>query len=600
MRPQPFLALLFTLSLFTARAGEGKHVVSSTLRSVTVYRSGAELVHTATVRLERGANELVVGDLSNAIDISSIRIGCTSGVSILSVTFSTDHLQPETVSPFIKKLQDSIAGIKKELTRLDVLTKSANELLQLLDGNKSIGSAGTGVTVAELSKMMDYYKQKEVELRTELSGYAERSQQLKQLADRLDSQIKEDERKNTATAGSLVLQVMSPMAGACDLTVSYLTTAAHWEPSYDLKVDNDKDPLHIFYKARVVQTSGIDWKQVKLSLSTSLPSQGGNAPVLKTRFLQFVEAMAGSAGYLAAPSPANNAFENRLDYRLSGAQIQIRGLNSFNKAADPLYIVNGREVTSSEIANLDPKTIQKIDVLKGADATAVYGSRAAGGVILITLKDELGDYVSVSDRTMDAVFDIDLPYDIPGNGMEQGVVLKEYRLPCVYQYYAAPGVDRDTYLLGKLTGWEKLNLLPGEASIMVEGTYIGKSRIDPGSIQDTLNLTLGRDKRIVVRKEKVADFSSVKFLGSDKKQVFTYEITVRNNKKEKARMLLKDQYPISSNKDIETALLENGGASVNKDTGILTWDLELAPGESRSYRISYSVKYPKDKDLNIR
>jgi len=104
---------------------------------------------------------------------------------------------------------------------------------------------------------------------------------------------------------------------------------------------------------------------------------------------------------------------------------------------------------------------------------------------------------------------------------------------------------------------------------------------------------------ILIKKEKVTDFSSVKFLGSNKKQVFTYQITVRNNKKEKVRMLLKDQYPISSSKDIEEELLESSGASVNKDTGILTWNLELAPGESRSYRISYSVKYPKDKILNI-
>jgi uncharacterized protein (TIGR02231 family) len=200
---------------------------------------------------------------------------------------------------------------------------------------------------------------------------------------------------------------------------------------------------------------------------------------------------------------------------------------------------------------------------------------------------------------MDVVFDIDIPYDVPGNGKEQRVVLKEYQLPCTYQYYAAPRIDKDAYLLGQVQGWEKLNLLPGEASIMVGGTYIGKSFIDAGSLQDTLNLTLGRDKRIVIRKEKVVDYSSVKFLGSNKKQVFTYEITVRNNKKEKASLILKDQYPISTDKEIEDELLESSGATVNTDTGILTWKMELAPGESRKFRISYSVKYPKDKSLNM-
>jgi len=537
-------------------------------------------------------NELIVGELSNAIDIASIRIGCPANVSVMAVTFSTDHLQTETVSPFIRRLQDSIAAIRKELGRLEIGIKSDNELLDLLSSNKSIGSTATGVSVAELAKMMDYYRQKAVELRTEISGYNERSQQLKPVAERLDRQIKEDERKNASTAGSLLLQLMSPLAGPCDLTISYFTMAAHWEPSYDLKVVNSTDPLHIFYKAHVVQTSGIDWKHVKLSLSTSLPSQDGNAPVLKARFLRFLEAVASGSGYLVNP-----ALSNTVDNRVSG--IKIRGAASLDKAAEPLYVIDGRIASKAEKDGLDANAIKKIDVLKGGDATGLYGSRAANGVVLISTKDELGDYVNLNDRTMDAVFDIDIPYDVPGNGMEQGVTLKEYQLPCIYQYYAAPGVDKDAYLLAQLTGWEKLNLLPGDAGIMVEGTYIGKSRIDPGSIQDTLNLTLGRDKRIVVKKEKITGYSSIKFLGSSKKQVFTYEITVRNNKKEKVRIILKDQYPLSTDKEIEAELLDNGGATVSRETGILTWNLELAAGESRSYRISYSVKYPKDKVLNI-
>jgi hypothetical protein len=99
--------------------------------------------------------------------------------------------------------------------------------------------------------------------------------------------------------------------------------------------------------------------------------------------------------------------------------------------------------------------------------------------------------------------------------------------------------------------------------------------------------------------EKISDFSSVKFLGSNKKQVFSYELTVKNNKKDAVVMVLKDQYPISSSKEIEAELLESTGASVNKETGLLTWKLQLQPGEIRKLRISYSVKYPKDRTLRL-
>ena len=140
----------------------------------------------------------------------------------------------------------------------------------------------------------------------------------------------------------------------------------------------------------------------------------------------------------------------------------------------------------------------------------------------------------------------------------------------------------------------------GEANIIFENTYIGKSFIDPSSTQDTLNLTVGRDKRVVVKKEKLTDFSSVKFLGTNKKQTFTYELTVKNNKKDAIDILVKDQYPISQNKEVEVELIETSGALNNTDTGVLTWKLQLAPGETKKMRMSYSVKYPKYKTLNLR
>jgi uncharacterized protein (TIGR02231 family) len=216
-----------------------------------------------------------------------------------------------------------------------------------------------------------------------------------------------------------------------------------------------------------------------------------------------------------------------------------------------------------------------------------------------TLKNELSDYVSVNDNELNVTYEIDLPYDVPTNGKEQNVALKEFTVPAQFKYYTAPRVDKDAYLLGAVADWESLNLLPGEANIIFEGTYIGKTQIDPNNTLDTLSFTLGKDKRVVITREKLKDFSSVKFLGSNKKQVFTYEITVKNNKKEKVQLQLKDQYPLSTNKDIEVEVLETGGAVNDAETGLLNWTLELAPGESKKVRISYSVKYPKDKEINL-
>jgi hypothetical protein len=606
---QSALLFSFFLALASVRGEGGATTVSATLRSVTVYRTGAEMVHTATAHLNQGNNELIIDQISHFIDPKSIRINCSGNVTIMSATFSSDYLKQEATPAVVKKLQDSIAVIKRELGRLEALTSADNEQLDLLNANKSIAGVNTGVTVADLTRMLDYYRQKVLDLRTELNGYQDRREQLKDQQARLENQIKEEENKNARIAGSLTLQLLSPLAGPCDLTISYLTAAAHWDPSYDLRVSNSTDPLRLLYKARLVQTSGIDWKQVKLHLSTSAPASDNNAPVLRTWFLRFADPMAEMEDL-----NATQAYK-KTDLAGSVAGVSIRGTSSLNDVVvvgygststgsapeytEPLYIVNGREITAAEYKKIDQRAFKHVEHLKSDEATAIYGARGGPGVYVATLKDELGDYVTVSDKSIDVVFDIDLPYDVPTNGKEQGVVLKEYQLACTYQYFTAPRLDRGVYLLAQVRDWEKLNLLPGEADLIVEGTLIGKSRLDPNSTQDTLNLTLGQDKRIVVRRDKVTEFSSVKFLGSSKKEILTYEITVRNNKPEKVQLLLKDQYPISSSKEIEEELLESSGAAVDKETGILTWKLDLAPGETRKFRLSYSIRYPKDKSLYI-
>ena len=103
----------------------------------------------------------------------------------------------------------------------------------------------------------------------------------------------------------------------------------------------------------------------------------------------------------------------------------------------------------------------------------------------------------------------------------------------------------------------------------------------------------------MVKKEKVTDFSSVKFLGSNKLQTITYDITVKNNKNEPIELILKDQYPISMLKEIEVELLEDSKGKNNEEIGVITWHLKIDAGKSEKRRISYSVKYPKGKVVNI-
>lgn len=596
--------VIFLLGMWIqTQAGNEKNIVTAALKSATVYRSGAELTHTARITLEPGNNELVIDGVSNRIHMNSLQIGNDGNVTILSSTFSTDFLKPGLKSITQKKLEDSVEAINKEIATIAVAVKTDEELLELLKSNKSIGGTQTGVSVAELTKMVDYYRTKTLELQKEISQYHEKETRLLEILARVNAQIKEEEQKNTKTVGKLLLQVYCPVGGSFNFTVSYITPLASWYPNYDLKVENINKPVKLSYKAKLTQTTGIDWKNVKLTLATSTPNQDNNAPVLKSWFLAYQNTNDALGMALAGKVPGMSirGANTRLD------EVVVVGYGSRSKEEfsqerdqqEPLYVLNGNIITKKEFNKINAKAIKDLKVLKDNEATSLYGSRGASGVVLVTLKDELGDYVSVKDNELNVTFDIELPYDVPTNGKEQQVVLKDYTVPAQFKYYTAPRVDKDAYLLADIADWESLNLLPGEANIIFEGTYIGKTWIDPNATLDTLNFTLGRDKRVVVTREKLKDFSSVKFLGSNKKQVFTYEITVKNNKKEKVQMMLKDQYPLSTNKDIEVELIEISGADNNAELGLLNWLTELAPGESKKFRVSYSVKYPKDKVVNV-
>jgi hypothetical protein len=408
------------------------------------------------------------------------------------------------------------------------------------------------------------------------------------------------QKEDKISEGKLILQVMNEVAGNVNLDISYITNSASWQPFYDLRAENITASIDLAYKAKVTQTTGIDWKKVKLTLSSGDPNQNNVAPLLQAWFLSY-----GKDKEFENRPNAN--FLNTLQGQVGGLNISsfngqpggkssviIRGAGSINANTDPLYVINGIPSTAEEYRKISPTSIKDVKAIKNEEALSLYGNRGNNGVIVITTKN-MNDYTTIEEQELNVSFDIDIPYDILANGKAHSVSLKDIKIPATYKYYAAPKVEKEAFLLAELNDYAKYNLLPGEANIVFEGMYVGKTTINPNQTQNTLNLSMGRDKKISIKRERITDKSGTKFLSSYKEQTFTYDITVRNNKKEDINMLLKDQYPLSTDKEITVELLEKDGAKENEETGVLTWEIKLKPNETKKYRISYKVKYPKDK-----
>lgn len=539
-------------TIVTGALAQEKKTVLSTLKEATVFFQGSELTHMATYPLNKGVNEIYLEGLSPNIDVNSLKIKTTNGVVVSTYEFSVDYLSAgKKENSLIKKLEDTIAENEKALELVNTDIGITGNLLALLQKGteKNVDGSEKGLGIDELMKTMDYYKSKSKELHDTQAANNRKKTELQEEIGRLKGKLSQESVKNNKTSGILKLNLSSPTEDNCQFLVSYYTPYASWMPYYDINVISTDKPIQIASKAKVRQTTGMDWEKVKLTLSTSTPSNGKVAPLFHAWFLEV---------YRPAPAPS---------LRRQQAMVQ----NSYS-----YEIAESKAILEDEMA--------EIALPKKPERTTME------------------HYITQSDNELNTIYSIDIPYTIPGNGKEQSIDLQIKEANAEYKYYCAPKLDTETYLLAEILNWQELTLLSGPANITYDGTYVGESYIDARSTNEKLSLTLGTDKRVTVKREKLQDFSSTRMLGSDTKQIFTYKITVRNNQNKPVKMVLKDQYPISTQKNIEVELLKKDTTSWTanvEEVGVITWEEELPAGGTKTYQISYSVKYPKGTNLNL-
>jgi uncharacterized protein (TIGR02231 family) len=194
-------------------------------------------------------------------------------------------------------------------------------------------------------------------------------------------------------------------------------------------------------------------------------------------------------------------------------------------------------------------------------------------------------------------FDIAIPYSVASDGKVQTIEIQRTTSPAEYKYVTVPKISPLAYLTGSIEDWEKQSLMSGEATLYFENTFVGKSYLNVTQLTDTLTLSLGNDNSILVKREKRKDFTSKKILGSNKTEIYSFLITIKNNKANLIKIVLNDQIPISSNSGITVDATELTGGKLNTQTGEVKWDLEIKPQETKQIVLTYSVKYPKDKTI---
>jgi len=517
-----FIAICFCGFIWTNILAQTKY--NSTIESVLVYQNAAEITHKSVVNFSSGSQEIIIQNVAHNLDINTIQIGSENPITVLSSKHSVDFLNPNQPKTAEQKLLDDEISIVKNK-------------LRDLEANKSVGGSQTGIETANLIRFLDYYRIKSTELRTAHVDLVEKEKTLVESENKLQSQINQLSNKNNEKSGQIILQVISEKPqNNVSLVCSYITYSANWIPFYEMRASGSEKPLQIIYKAKLTQSSGIDWQKVKLSLSSGTPNVTNNIPTMNPWFLGYY-----TAGY--------------------GAVYDGVGYQAMKNGEQKAYPAGGKVLAQRD-------------------------------------QDGVSDNIQITQNTLNTQFDIDLPYNIPSNGLPYLVTLKSSLIKAEFRHLSIPKMDPKTYLTAEIVDWESLNLLPGEANIVSDGNFVGKTYIQPQLATDTLVLTLGNDKQTMVKREKLSEYCSTKLFGIYKKEQTMYEYTVRNNRKDKISLTVKDQIPLSTDKEIEVEIEEQGKGTLNQETGIITWNIELGPSETKKFKFGYKIKFPKDKILS--
>jgi uncharacterized protein (TIGR02231 family) len=533
-----FLTIALVAGVFTAFAQTEKPT-DSKITEVTVFLNKAQVTREVKTRIEVGRTNLVLRGLTAQLDPTSIQVSGKGGFVILGINHQQNYLNEFNLPKGLRVLKDSVEILQRQL----LLEQSQKEILtkeeQMLLSNQKIGGANQNITVAELKAMADFYRSRLSDIVAARMKQDEKIKKINERMGKLNNQINEHHELYNRGTSEIVVSLSAEVATAVDLDVNYVVANAGWYPVYDLRAINTKSPVQLSYKASVFQSTGEEWKNVKLKLSTANPNQSGLKPELTSWALDFYR-----------PISFNYSLNERSVYKDKPS------------AGAP----------SMEMAKMDAKLAEPV-------------------------ASSVADYVSTIQTSLNTEFDISLPYTVVSAAKATTVDIRNYEMKSDYVYSVAPKLDNDAFFLARATGWEEFSLLPGEANIFFEGTFVGKSFIDPNNIKDTLSISLGRDKRIVVKREKLKDLTSRNFVGSTKKESYSYEISVRNSKSESIKIVVEDQVPISQNTQIDVSLQNAGGAKYNKTNGKLVWELDLKANETRKLSYQFEVKYPKDKQV---
>lgn len=634
--------LFWVLALITLPSfAQTKKEIDSKIEKVTVFLEGAQTQRSAKATLAAGRQELVFSNISPNIEKQSIQVKAdNNAVTVLSVIHQQNFIKEQQKQEEIKELELQKEALQDKIALQKNILNVYKQEEAILLKNQQIGGTSATLKATELKEAADFQRSRLTEVYQKQMETEKANRKLEADLAKLNKQLMELNQKADISTSEIHVTVMTKDAVNSNFTITYLVRKAGWFPTYDIRVKDITSPISLQYKANVFQHSGEDWKEIKLFLSTGNPNENGTKPVVSPWYLKYTYAYQPVSNTIQGTyTPGTNGMISGVvtddkGNPVAGSSIRIKGSRA-GTAADqygiyrimakpgdvvqvssvgfePIEFTVGNNGYVPLVLKPDMKTLSEVVVTgygsgENDGGFAISDNERSGGKnrsIALKQREETNTrkedlMTTISYQPTSTVYEIKDPYTILNDGKTYMADIDGYEIKADYEYYVAPKLDPDAYLTAKIADWQELNLLPGEANLFFEGTFLGKSLLDLSNAGDTLNISLGKDKGVAVKRTLVKDYSSKRFIGSNRTDTRQYEIVIRNNKQQPVNIIVEDQFPISTQKEIEVQDKKYDGAKLDDDTQRLTWQMTVEGKKENKVDFKYEVKYPKDKTLQL-
>lgn len=566
------LALGFTLAAMSAfsKPMTNPAPAQSKITAATVYTDRAIVTRTARVELPAGESFVTLEKLPASLVDASVQVSGrgTADATILDVSTRITYTNnaAEVDQPKVNALQEQITATEQALRKLNdrgTVLKQQSKLLDQIEGviisSPPNGSNTPPPSLENLQNVMTFSGEKRIQLAADAQALdievTETKQKLTTLRSQLNT-IMHGARPDNRSYKTVTVRVAAAKAGSLDLNIAYTVPNASWSPSYDVRMRSDERAVELTYFGIVRQSTGEDWDDIALTLSTARPSLGSAAPALAPWILD-----------VYAPRP----------------------------------------IVRQERAMMDAEESRNRKAMAETQAFNIIATAAApAGMEIAEQKDAALATASVDSTATSATFKIAAATSVPSDNTPQKVSITVKKLAASLQYQVTPAMQETAFLSAYVTNTTDFPFLAGPSNIFLDNAFVSTSALKSVMPNEKFEVSLGADEGVAIKRRIVNRFSeNTGLTGKGRRVTYEFVVTITNNKKTAERIVLKEALPLSRNEKIVVKLLtpaekdvgalEKPGKEVTREEdNKLVWRLDLQPGEKRELPLKFSVDYPGD------